>query len=77
MLWVFGKDTCKTCLKKKAELQNEGIEFEYYGLDTAEGLAKAASLDLLSEEIDLPIIIEIGIDIEKAKDYTVKREIKN
>jgi glutaredoxin len=59
MVLVFGKKTCANCLKKKIELQAKGTEFKYYDLETAEGMAKAASLDLLSENRDLPIIVDI------------------
>jgi glutaredoxin len=57
MVLVFGKKTCVKCLEKKIELQAKGTEFVYYDLDTAKGMAMAASLDLLAENKDLPIVV--------------------
>lgn len=63
MVLVFGKTDCKQCKQKLKEMREKKIEFQYYDLDTAEGLAKAASLDLLSENRDLPIIIDITLEV--------------
>ena len=68
MVLMFGKATCEACIKKKEELQKEGTAFKYYDLDTAEGMAKAASLDLLSENKDLPIIIDSSRAYYRYKD---------
>ena len=60
MVLVFGKKTCENCTKKIKELEEKGIIYTYYDLDTAGGMAKAASLDLLSENKDLPIVVTSG-----------------
>lgn len=75
MILVFGKKGCDDCKQKLQELREKKIEYKYYDLETAEGLAKAASLDILSENRDLPIMIEIGIDVSKGKDWSSDDEI--
>ena len=71
MVLVFGKKTCDKCKQKLKEMREEEEEFTYYDLDTADGMAKAARLDLLSENKDLPIIIDTGRGI-----YNYKEDLK-
>lgn len=67
MVLVFGKKTCKKCVQKITELREKKEEFKYYDLDTADGMTKAASLDLLSENRDLPIVLDTGRGIYRDK----------
>ena len=58
MLKVFGKKLCSACQEKKAELDAKGVEYIYFDLDTAEGLAEAAFYGILGKNITLPFIIQ-------------------
>lgn len=59
MTYVFGRNTCVACKEKVKLLEASGKEFKYYDLETAEGLAKAAAYCLLTDNRDLPIVLEI------------------
>lgn len=58
MIIMFGRKNCKSCIEKKKEFKDNGIEFEYYDIDTNEGLAKAAFKGLVDQARLLPIIIK-------------------
>ena len=58
MIKVFGRKACPACQEKKAELEAQGIEYEYYDLDTPEGLAEAAYYGVLAGSLSLPIVLE-------------------
>jgi len=58
MIKIFGKKACSACQEKKAELKGQGVNYEYFDLDTPEGLAEAAYHGLLSNNLVLPIILE-------------------
>jgi len=59
MIKIFGKKACSACQEKKAELKAQGVKYEYHDLDTPEGLAEAAYHGLLSNNLVLPVILEI------------------
>lgn len=58
MIKIFGKKACPACQEKKAELEAHGIEYQYYDLDTPEGLAEAAFYGVLNTNLSLPVILE-------------------
>jgi len=55
---VFGKKICSGCQAKVAELKKQKKEYEYYDLETTDGLAVAAYYGVLDKK-QLPIVIEI------------------
>jgi len=60
MMLVFGKKMCSGCQAKVAELKKQKKNYEYYDLETPEGLSVAAYYGVLGNR-SLPIIVEIGV----------------
>ena len=44
---LFGKKMCSACQELKEKFNKENIEYEYYDLDTVDGLAIAAMYDVV------------------------------
>ena len=58
---IFGKKQCVNCQEKKKELNKKGIKYRYFDLDTYEGLAMAAYLDVnFSNNVELPIVMNVA-----------------
>lgn len=59
MIIIFGTKFCAACQQKIKELKEKKIKYEYYDIETADGLAVAAYYQVLDSE-QLPIIIEVN-----------------
>ena len=58
---IFGKKLCVNCQEKKKKLNKKGIKYRYFDLDTYEGLAMAAYLDVnFSNNVELPIVMNVA-----------------
>lgn len=57
MTIIFGTKTCNACQQKIKELKEKKIKYEYYDIETADGLAVATYYQVLGTK-QLPIIIE-------------------
>jgi len=59
MIKIFGKKLCSACQEKKAELDAQGVTYQFFDLDTADGLVEAAFDGVLGRNLPLPIILEV------------------
>ena len=72
---LFGKKMCSACQEIKDVYDEKGIDYEYYDIDTVDGLSEFAFYSL----IEIPAVVEIGSDentIER-KEYSVLKQELN
>ena len=58
MIMIFGTKACPACCQKIKELDEKKTQYEYYDLETTDGLAVAAYYQVLGVK-QLPIIVEL------------------
>ena len=72
---LFGKKMCSACQEIKDVYDEKGIDYEYYDIDTIEGLSEFSFYNFKG----IPAVVEIGDDcvVSEEKEYSVLKQELN